>query len=124
MQRIKVWSLYKPFYMPHLGDPYEAPYPGEIFRQLNLRATLQKMVEAEQEALAAGKSRKEAILVAYDRFYKGDIAREFVRGSQEQVWLLTLEYLASWKVHIEEPVMTRYQAIEVCKLTTWLQTPA
>ena len=122
-QRIKGWPYSKRVFLPHLGDPYEAPYPGEIFRQLDLRATLQKMVEAEQEALAAGKSRKEAILVAYDRFYKGDIAREFVRGSQEQGGLHTLEDLASWKVHIEEPVMTRYQGIEVFKLTTWVQGP-
>ena len=48
--------------------------PGEIFRQPDLAATLRKLVEAEQQALAAGKSRKEAIYAAYDRFYKGDIA--------------------------------------------------
>jgi gamma-glutamyltranspeptidase/glutathione hydrolase len=122
-QRIKGWPYSKRVLLPHVGDPYEAPYPGEIFRQLDLRATLQKMVEAEQEALAAGKSRKEALFAAYDRFYKGDIAREFVRGSQEQGGLHTLEDLASWKVHIEEPVMTRYQGMEVFKLTTWVQGP-
>ncbi len=30
----------------------------------------------------AGKSRKEALQAAYDRFYRGDIAEEFVRGAQ------------------------------------------
>ena len=58
----------------------EAPEPGEIFRQPDLAATLRKLVEAEQQALEAGKSRKEAIYAAYDRFYKGDIAQEIVRG--------------------------------------------
>ena len=42
------------------------------------------MVDAEQNALKKGKNRKEAIMAAYDRFYKGDIAKEFVRGCQEQ----------------------------------------
>ena len=55
------------------------------------------MVEAEQEALKKGKSRKEAIMAAYDRFYKGDIAKEFVRGCQEQGGLITMEDLAKWK---------------------------
>ena len=63
--------------LPHLGEPGSgraAPYPGEIFRQPDLLATLGKLVEAERAARAAGKSRKEAIYAAYDRFYRGDIA--------------------------------------------------
>jgi gamma-glutamyltranspeptidase/glutathione hydrolase len=31
-----------------------------------------------------GKNRKEAIYAAYDRFYKGDIAREFVRVARSR----------------------------------------
>jgi len=84
---------------------------------------LSKLVEAEQQALAQGKSRKEAIYAAYDRFYKGDIALEFVRGSQEQGGLHTREDLANWKVYIEEPVTTKYKGIEVYKLNTWVQGP-
>src|SRR5690606_40707646 len=53
-----------------------APSPGEIFVQADLLQTLQKMVDAEQQALKKGKSRKDAIYAAYDRFYKGDIAKE------------------------------------------------
>ena len=60
--------------LPHLGEAREAPQAGEIFRQADLAATLRKLVEAEQQALKAGKSRKDAIYAAYDRFYKGDIA--------------------------------------------------
>jgi gamma-glutamyltranspeptidase/glutathione hydrolase len=81
-------------------------------------------VETERKALADGKSRKEAIYAAYDRFYKGDIAQEFARGAQEQGGLITREDLANWKVHTEEPVMTTYKGIEVYKLTTWVQGPA
>jgi gamma-glutamyltranspeptidase/glutathione hydrolase len=122
-ERIKKWPYSKDVFLPHLGEDREAPYPGEIFRQPELAVTLRKLVEAEKEALAAGKSRKEAIYAAYDRFYKGDIAEEFVRGSQEQGGLHTLEDLANWKLHIEEPVMTTYKDIEVYKLTTWVQGP-
>ena len=75
----------------HAGEEKEAPRPGEIFRQADLKRTLEALVDAEAKALAEGKSRKQAIYAAYDLFYKGDIAREFVRGSQEQGGLHTQE---------------------------------
>ncbi len=99
------------------------PLPGEIFRQPELANTLRKLVEAEAEALAQGMDRKAAIYAAYDRFYRGDIAEEIARGTQEQGGLITTEDLANWKVHIEEPVSTTYRDIEVYKLTHWVQGP-
>ena len=78
--RIKKWPYSKRVFLPHLGEEHEGPHIGEVFRQSDLLNTLKKLVEAEQKALAQGKSRKEAIYAAYDRFYKGDIAKEFVRG--------------------------------------------
>ncbi|HEX7048752.1 MAG TPA: gamma-glutamyltransferase family protein [Longimicrobiales bacterium] len=122
-ERIKQWPYSKALFLPHLGEEREAPYPGEVFRQPDLAATLRKLVEAEQEALAQGKSRKEAIYAAYDRFYKGDIAREIVRSVREQGGLFTMEDLANWQVHIEKPVHTNYKGIEVYKLTHWIQGP-
>ena len=125
-ERIKGWRYSRDVYLPHLGEgegDREAPYAGEIFRQPDLAATLRKLVEAERQALAAGKNRKEAIYAAYDRFYTGDIAEEFVRGAREEGALITMEDLASWRVHIEEPVTTTYKGIEVYKLTTWVQGP-
>jgi gamma-glutamyltranspeptidase/glutathione hydrolase len=122
-KRIKEWPYSKKVLLPHLGEEREAPYPGEVFRQPDLVKTLEKLVEAEQEALAEGKSRKEAIRAAYHRFYRGDVAKEFVRGCQEQGGLITMEDLANWKVYIEEPVMTTYKGIEIYKLTSWVQGP-
>ena len=121
---IKKWPYSKDVFLPHAGDRREAPHPGEIFRQADLAATLKKLLEAEDQALRAGKNRKEAIYAAYDRFYKGDIAQEFVRGSREMGGLHTVDDLARWKVQIEEPVMTDYKGIEVYKLTAWTQGPA
>ncbi|MDH3243376.1 MAG: gamma-glutamyltransferase [Saprospiraceae bacterium] len=123
-ERIKQWKYSKEIYLTHLGEEErEAPYEGELFVQKDLEETLQKLVEAEQTALKAGKSRKEAIYAAYDRFYKGDIAEELVRGTQEEGGLITMEDLANWKVYIEEPAMTNYKGIDVYKLTQWVQGP-
>ncbi|MDC0708538.1 gamma-glutamyltransferase [Stigmatella sp. ncwal1] len=122
-EKLKQWRYSREVMLPHLGEAHEAPQPGEVFRQPDLAATLKKLVEAEQRALAAGKNRKQAIQAAYERFYRGDIAREFVRGAQEEGGLVTLEDLSRWKVHIEEPVKTDYKGIEVYKLTTWVQGP-
>ena len=123
-RRIKDWRYSREVMLPHAGQRREAPEPGEIFKQADLAATLRKLVEAEQSALAAGKNRKEAIYAAYERFYKGDIAREIARGAQEEGGLITAEDLAKWKVKIEEPVSTTYKGVEVYKLTHWTQGPA
>jgi gamma-glutamyltranspeptidase/glutathione hydrolase len=116
------WPESRRVLLPHPGD--RPPAAGEIFRQPDLAATLRKLVEAEKQALAAGKSRKDAILAANDRFYRGDIAAEFVRGSREVGGLHTVEDLANWKVRIEEPVKTTYKGIDVYKLDFWTQGPA
>jgi gamma-glutamyltranspeptidase/glutathione hydrolase len=121
--KIKAWPYSRAILLPHAGESREAPQAGEVFRQQDLLETLKKLVEAEERALASGKGRKEAIYAAYDRFYRGDVGREFVRGSQEQGGLITMADLASWKVRIEEPVSTNYKGIEVFKLTSWVQGP-
>ncbi len=123
-KQIKEWPSSRAVFLPHLGETREAPRAGEIFRQPDLAATLRKLVEAERQALAAGKSRKEAIYAAYDRFYKGDIAEELARGTREQGGLITKEDLAAWQVRIEEPVKTSYKGVDVYKLDTWTQGPA
>ncbi len=121
---IKQWPYSKAIFLTHPGAGREAPEPGEIFVQKDLLETLTKMVETEQEALQHHKSRKEAIYAAYDRFYKGDIAREFVRGCQEQGGLITMEDLAKWKPVQEEPLHVNYKGIEVYKLQQWSQGPS
>jgi gamma-glutamyltranspeptidase / glutathione hydrolase len=121
---ITQWPDSRRTFLVHAGQKREGPHAGEIFRQPELAATLRKLVEAERTALAAGKDRKAAIYAAYDRFYKGDIAREFVRGQAELGGLITLEDLARWKVYVEEPVRTQYKGIDVYKLNTWVQGPA
>jgi gamma-glutamyltranspeptidase/glutathione hydrolase len=121
---IKQWPYSKALFLTHPGEKREAPEPGEIFAQKDLLETLTKMVEAEQDALKHKKTRKEAIYAAMDRFYKGDIAQEFVRGCQEQGGLITMQDLAAWKPVEEEPLHVNYRGYEVFKLQQWTQGPA
>ncbi|WP_210489627.1 gamma-glutamyltransferase family protein [Rufibacter aurantiacus] len=122
-ERLKQWPYSKKVFLTHPGEKREAPEAGEIFVQKDLLATLTKMVEAEKNALKNGKSRKDAIMAAYDRFYTGDIAKEFVRGCQEQGGLITMQDLAKWKPLEEEPLSVNYKGIDVYKLQQWTQGP-
>lgn len=122
--QLKQWPDSKRVMLPHQGAAREAPQAGEIFRQPDLAATLRKLVAAERAALAAGKDRKSAILAAYDRFYRGDVAADLVEATRALGGLFTRDDLAKWQVKLEEPVHVNYKGLEVYKLTTWVQGPA
>ncbi len=127
-EMLQQWPDSARVFLPHLsasgdGDGRAAPRAGEIFRQPDLLDTLRKLVEAEAAALKQGKTREQALAAAYDRFYRGDIAEEFVRGSRELDGLITMADLDQWQVHIEEPVRTNYRGVDVYKLTSWVQGP-
>jgi gamma-glutamyltranspeptidase / glutathione hydrolase len=120
--RLMQWPDSRRVMLSNPGDTQ--PVAGQIFHQPDLAATLRKLVEAESQAKAAGKSRKEAIMAAYERFYRGDIAKELISSVRAQGGLFTEADLANWKVHIEEPMSTRYRGVEVYKLQQWQQGPA
>lgn len=119
---IAQWPYSKKVFLVNEGSR-NAPYPGEIFVQSDLYNTLQKLVDAESEALSNGATRKAAIYAANDRFYKGDIADEIVRSTQEQGGLISKQDLVTWQVYLEEPVKINYKGIDVYKLTHWVQGP-
>jgi gamma-glutamyltranspeptidase / glutathione hydrolase len=118
---ITQWKYSPAVFLPNGGD---VPEPGQNFVQRDLAATWRKLVDAEQQALKQGKTRRQAIYAAYDRFYKGDIAQEIVRGVREDGGLFTMADLANWKVKIEEPLSTTYKGVTVYKLQQWQQGPA
>lgn len=112
-----------PHFNPRNPGGWSAPRPGEIFRQPDLHNMLSRLVASEQQALASGSDRKQAIYKAYDRFYRGDIASELVEATQQAGGLITLADLDQWQVYVEEPVSSTYKGIEVFKLNTWVQGP-
>ena len=123
-EEIKKWKYSKNIFLTNIGDKErEAPYPGDIFIQSDLLNTLHKLIEAEKNALKKNKTRKEAIYAAYDRFYRGDIAKEIVRGTKELGGLITMKDLDKYNVYIEEPLVTNYKGIDVYKLNSWVQSP-
>ncbi|MDA3933636.1 MAG: gamma-glutamyltransferase [Gammaproteobacteria bacterium] len=124
---IQRWPSSSKVFLPHLDpdhpDQRAAPRAGEVFKQADLAATLEKLVATEAEALAAGKDRKQAIYAAYERFYKGDIAAQLVAATRAAGGLITMDDLANWEVKLEQPVTTNYRGVDVYKLTTWTQGP-
>ena len=54
--KLKKWPYSKKVFLPHTGEEREAPRPGEIWRQPDLLATLNKLVETEAQALKSGKT--------------------------------------------------------------------
>ena len=89
------------------------PEPGETFRMSDLANTLRKVVEAEQIALAAGKTRSEALQAAFDRFYRGDIAEEMARFYRENGGDFTVEDFARYEPIWAEPLHTTYRGYDV-----------
>lgn len=99
------------------------PRPGDVFRQTDLARTLRSMVAAEDRALAAGKSREEAIEAVRDLFYRGDVARRIGEFVKENDGLLRYEDMAAFHVEPEDPVTTTFKGYEVFKGGFWTQGP-
>ena len=92
------------------GQPIKA---GELMKNPDYAATLRKLVDAEQQALAGKRTRSQAIMAAFNRFYKGDIAQEFERFFKENGGLLTAADLAAYQPQWTEPLKTTYRGYEV-----------
>ena len=89
------------------------PEPGETFRMPDLANTLRKVVEAEQAALAAGKTRSDALRAAFDRFYRGDIAEEMARFYRDNGGDFTMEDFGRYEPIWAEPLHTAYRGYDV-----------
>jgi gamma-glutamyltranspeptidase/glutathione hydrolase len=113
-------ALFKKFFYTHTGEKREAPEQEKYLCRKTFKHY--QNGDAEQDALKKGKTQKPSCRI--DRFYKGDIAKEFVRGCQEQGGLIHMEDLGKWKVMIEEPLKVNYKGIDVYKLQQWTQGPA
>jgi gamma-glutamyltranspeptidase/glutathione hydrolase len=104
-------------YLPN-GHP---PKTGEILKNPDLARTLRKLVEAEKENQSKG--RHEALKAARDRFYKGDIARDFAAFSEANGGLFRYEDFAEYTAEVENPVSVNYRGYQIYKNPSASQGP-
>ena len=105
-------------YVPN-GQP---PKAGEILKNPDLARTLEKLVEAERANRAKG--RHEALKAARDRFYKGDIGREFAAFSEANGGLFRYEDFVEYTAEVETPVSINYRGYQIYKNPSASQGPA
>jgi gamma-glutamyltranspeptidase / glutathione hydrolase len=92
------------------GQP---PSAGELVRMPDYAATLRKLIDAEQRAATGGASRSGALRAAFDRFYKGDIAREIADFFQRHDGFLSAEDLAAYEPQWTAPVHATYRGYDI-----------
>jgi len=122
-------------YARHMGGEQLLKYPtsariyapggkrwkeGEVFKNLDFARTLRRLADAEKDV----KSHEAGLKMARDRFYKGDIAREMARFSEQNGGLLRYEDFASYTAKVEEPVSLTYRGYEMYKNPSASQGPA
>ncbi len=110
------------------GKPLQV---GDLLVQSDWAAAMSLLVEAERGAARQG--RVAALRAARDVFYRGELAREMVRFSQEtevmdasglaHSGLLTEEDFAAYSARVEPTVTTEYRGLTVHKCNTWCQGP-
>jgi gamma-glutamyltranspeptidase/glutathione hydrolase len=100
----------------------KGPVAGAPWKNLQLARTMKRMVEAERRN--AGKGRREGLRAARDEFYKGEIAREMARFSEENGGLFRYDDFASYTAKVETPVSTDYRGYTVHKNASATQGPA
>lgn len=116
-KKIQKYPTTTRIYLPN-GKP---PQPGDIFKNVDLAATLKKLVEAE--AAAKSRGRHAALQAARNRFYKGDIAQEFARFSEQNGGLFRYEDFAGYNAEVETPVHINYRGYEIYKNPSATQGP-
>jgi gamma-glutamyltranspeptidase/glutathione hydrolase len=117
-QKVRKYPTTVKLYLPN----GRTPRAGEVFRNPDLARTLKRLVEAETQN--KGKGRHNALKAARDRFYKGDIAREMAKFSEDNGGLFRYEDFASYTAKIEEPVSIDYRGYQIYKNASASQGPA
>ncbi|MBN1691113.1 MAG: gamma-glutamyltransferase, partial [Dehalococcoidia bacterium] len=107
----------------YLGAQWWRPlHHGEIFRRPDLADTFELMARAEQEVLARGGTRQQALTAVRDTFYKGEIAEKIVAFHREKGGLFTTEDLANYSGHWEKPLQGRFGPYTIYANQTWNQS--
>ena len=94
------------------------PEPGRLFRNAQLAATYERIVEESN-----GGSREEELERAREVFYEGFVANAIDRFSADEKGLLTGDDLAEWRATTEEPITYDYAGLTVCATGPWAAGP-
>lgn len=89
------------------------PEAGENFRMPDLARTMRRLVAAEQEALARGANRNDALQAAFDLFYRGEIAREMAAFYRENGGDFTEEDFAAYQPLWTDPIRTTFRGYDI-----------
>ena len=94
---------------------------GEVFRQTDLGASLQYMID--EEKAAAKRGREAGLEAARDAFYVGDIAKKIVAFMKQEGGLLSAEDLADYHSPVGPAERRRFGDLEVFTCGAWCQGP-
>jgi len=97
------------------------PEVGEVFRQTDLGASLQYMID--EEKAAAKRGREAGLDAAHDAFYRGDIAKKIVAFMKQEGGLLSAEDLAGYRSPVGPAERRRFGDLEVFTCGPWCQGP-
>ena len=99
----------------------KAPRIGEMFYQKDLAATLRELVAIEARNRNAG--RVEALRLARDFVYKGELAERIIAYCKAEGGLMTMADLAAFHVRQDAPARVNYRGYEVYCTGAWGQGP-
>ena len=91
----------------------EPPVEGQLLRYPDLARTFHKVVEAEETARLDGGTRMTGLRAAFNRFYRGDIARDMSRFYQQNGGLFAREDFAAYEPIWADSVHTTYRGYDV-----------
>ncbi len=105
------------------GEWWRSLHHSDRFTRPELATTFEKMAQIEQEAVASGKNREEALQAVRDYFYKGEIADKIIALHEDKDGLFTYEDLANYEGDWEKPVEGSYEDYSIFTNGTWTQGP-
>src|ERR1043166_5721796 len=95
-----------------------APPVGALFRQENLSATINRMIEAER---ACRGDRDAKLRAVHDCFYRGSIAADIAAFHERENGFLTRDDLAGFEVPVESSISATYKGYTVHSCDVWCQ---
>jgi gamma-glutamyltranspeptidase/glutathione hydrolase len=99
----------------------DVPPAGTLIVQPALARTFERLIDVEREHSSQG--REAAIRAARDEFYRGDIAEEMARYSEQQGGLLRLEDFHEFSVKEEPYVRGTFRNYDILACGPWCQGP-